>query len=277
MGQAAKALRDAVAAQEQKLREAQASKAEISASMEEMGEAQPDEIDPDAPLGERLEKKYNALSAERAALSAERAALEAGLSDRQAKRVRRKAERAARKKAKKSAERCEPGCCGGVGSATLSGITLVTVANLAAVWIGGLTDNWEIYEIGWPAQLFLVSMLLCMVMMASGSIWLLIPTGIIFGNGILFTYYSFTGNWDHWEFLWPLEPLIVIVSVWMPIVLAGRGKFTCAVSRAWGLVLWLCSVGMTISILMLVWPWFHDGALQFYQFGLDTWSEISSP
>jgi serine/threonine-protein kinase len=277
MGQAAKALRDAVAAQEQKLREAQTSKAEISGSIEEMDEAQPDEVDPDAPLGERLEKKYNALAAERSALKA-------GLSDRQAKRAQRKAERkalsterAARKKAQKSSERCEPGCCGGVGSATLSGITLVTVANLAAVWVGGLTDDWRIYEIGWPAQLFLVSMLLCMVMMASGSIWLLIPTGIIFGNGILFTYYSFTGNWDHWAFLWPFEPLIVIVSAWMPVVLAGRGKFTCAVSRAWGLVLWLGSVGMTIAILMLVWPWFYDGALQFYQFGLDTWSEISSP
>jgi serine/threonine protein kinase len=270
MGQAAKALRDAVAAQEKKLRE--------RPSLEEMPEIQPADVDPDAPLGERLEKKYSALSAERAALAAERAALEAGLSDRQAKRLRRKAERAARKQAKKkSAEPCDPGCCGGVGSAILSGITLVTLANLAAVWVAGLTDNWKIYEIGWPMQLFLVSILLCMVMMASGSMWLLIPTGIIFGNGILFTYYSFTQNWDHWAFLWPLEPLVVVVSVWMAVLLAGRGKFSCALSRVLGLVLWLCSVGLTVSILMLVWPWFYDSVFQFYQSGLTTWSDISSP
>jgi serine/threonine protein kinase len=260
MGQAAKALRDAVAAQEKKLRE--------RPSLEEMPEIQPADVDPDAPLGERLEKKYNALAAERAAL-------ETGLSDRQAKRVRRKAERAARKQAKKkSAEPCDPGCCGGVGTAILSGITLVTVANLAAVWVAGLTDNWKIYEIGWPMQLFLVSMLLCMVMMAAGAMWLLIPAGIIFGNGILFTYYSFTGNWNHWEFLWPLEPLLVIVTVWLTVLLAGRGKLSCAASRVFGLVLWLTSAAMTSVILTLIWPSLQDNALQLYQLGVDIWSNL---
>ena len=66
---------------------------------------------------------------------------------------------------------------------------------------------------GEPFELLLVGLGLSMIMEATESIWMVIPTGIILGNGYLFSYYTLTGNWSHWVFLWPLEPVIIAGSV----------------------------------------------------------------
>jgi hypothetical protein len=59
-------------------------------------------------------------------------------------------------------------------------------------------------------------------MEATGSVWLLIPTGIILGNGYILTYYALTGFWRHWAFFWPLEPLLIGVTIWYTLRLADR-------------------------------------------------------
>jgi hypothetical protein len=63
------------------------------------------------------------------------------------------------------------------------------------------------------------------------SIWMLIPTGIVFGTGVILTYCSLTGNWDHWVFLWVFELLIVILSIWTPIWLARNARLASGLSR----------------------------------------------
>jgi hypothetical protein len=203
------------------------------------------------------------------------AGLEAKKEYLKARYERKQARRDAR--AAKRDEPCESGgCCGGTAQAIVGGIGLMVLANVLAVWGGNITGNWQIFEVGWPVELLLISMALCMVMSASGSIWLLIPVGILLGNGILFTYYSFTGYWDHWEFLWPLEPLLLIVTIWFAILMAGRGNFSCRLARFLGTVLWLAGAGMIVMILMLVWPWFYDVVLQYYQFGQEMWQATST-
>jgi serine/threonine protein kinase len=164
-----------------------------------------------------------------------------------------KRERAARQVEAEYSEPCETTTtCGGVARSIFSAIGLVTVVNLVLLWIAGTTDKWAIYEIGWPIQLFLVSMGLCMIMMAAGASGMLIPVGLIFGNGIILSYYSITGNWEGWATLWPLEPLLVIGVVWLTVSVAGLGKFSCRFSRLMGCALWLLAAAMSWVVFVTV-------------------------
>lgn len=101
-------------------------------------------------------------------------------------------------------------------------ILLLVAYNLAAVVFGGFTNNWGLFERGWPIELMLVGLLLVEVMAVSRSIWLLIPIGIVLGNGYLMAFYALTSTWPLWSFTWPLEPLLVILSIMVPMRLSRR-------------------------------------------------------
>ena len=63
---------------------------------------------------------------------------------------------------------------------------------------------------------------LSLIMEATGSVWLLIPTGIILGNGYLFAFYAITNWWNGWSYFWPLEPLLVGGAIYYTIKLVER-------------------------------------------------------
>jgi tRNA A-37 threonylcarbamoyl transferase component Bud32 len=160
-------------------------------------------------------------------------------------RAARKGKRATRKTALQlPTVSDEPGVPSGRKERTraiLGAIGLVSglgvVLNLTAVWIASLTGWWAIFEKGWPMELFLVGLGLCMIMVNTETIWTLIPVGVVLGNGVLFSYYALTGNWRHWVFLWPLEPIIIICTVFLTIWLVGLGDLSRRLSRALGWVL----------------------------------------
>jgi hypothetical protein len=261
MGEAAHELRKAAAEERRKAQERRAIKASVEAEAlaKERSFDEPEEEDSATDgddWGQRWERRF-----------------EEKFRAKHARRAERKAKRAA-KRAQQREEGYKPGCCGGTAQSIVGGIMMIIGVNLLAVWIGGLTGRWEIYEIGWPVQLVLISMALCMVMMGSGSIWLLIPAGILFGNGVLFTYYSLTNNWEHWAFLWPLEPLLIVVTVWFTIIMAGRGRFSSSLARFLGMVLWLLGACLIVIMAMLLWPWFYDVVRDYYAFGLDIWANL---
>ena len=93
---------------------------------------------------------------------------------------------------------------------------ILVVTNLAMLLLAGITGWWEIYSQGWPAQLFLISLIMCAVIIEEKETWLIVPYGFFVGNGLLLSYYSLTDNWGQWSFLWPLEPML-----WLLIVGAG--------------------------------------------------------
>ena len=111
----------------------------------------------------------------------------------------------------------------GVGKAILYGIGWVVLGNLLVVFLGLITGWRGVFGRGWPFELLLVGLALCLVMEATASVWLLIPTGIIVGNGILFSFYAITGWWRLWAVLWPLEPLLIGGTILFTIWLAGQG------------------------------------------------------
>ncbi len=85
--------------------------------------------------------------------------------------------------------------------------------NLMAVFYGLVSGNWRIYGVGWPAEVLLISLGFCLMMLYGGASWMMIPGGILLGNGVLLAFYALTGWWNLWGVLWPLEPLLIIGSV----------------------------------------------------------------
>jgi serine/threonine protein kinase len=128
---------------------------------------------------------------------------------------------------------------GRLARAVLSGIGVVLLYNLLAVWVGGLTGSWTLFTRGWPIELIVVALGLGVIMYATRVIWFLLPSAILLGNGLLFAYCQITGRWAHWAFLWPLEPALVGGSVWLAIRLAQQDDASRALARPLG-----CALGM---------------------------------
>jgi hypothetical protein len=131
-----------------------------------------------------------------------------------------------------------------VGVAVPIGIGLALGGNLAAVWLAGWTNNWAIFQVGWPIEFFLAGLALSFIMYGTAAIWLLLPAWILIGNGLVFAYCSLTDNWQHWIFLWPMEPFVIGSAIWTTIWLAKRRDLARRISRplgfglAAGCVLW---------------------------------------
>ncbi len=164
--------------------------------------------------------------------------------------------------------------------AILTAVGIIVVGNMAALWVAGLTDSWNIFEFGWPIELFLLSLGLCVIMNTTGVIWMLIPVIILLGNGVLLAYCTLTENWEHWIFLWPLEVLIVGGSVAWAIWLARQGDMARRTSRllAWTLgwisVLMAAAMGVIIALVVLfgyILPLAMLSAVLFYWFVLRPW------
>jgi len=140
----------------------------------------------------------------------------------------------------------------GIGAGALA------LANICAATASFATRQIAIYGRGWPMELLLVGVLLALVMSATKYVAMLIPVGILIGNGILFSYYSITGYWYHWTCLWPLEPLLIASVVFGTLWLVREGKqytglgrslgyLAAVVAAAWGLVL---SIGIALIVVL---------------------------
>ena len=146
----------------------------------------------------------------------------------------------------------------GILRAASLGAGLLALANVCAATASFATQQIAIYGRGWPMELLLVGILLALVMSATQYLGLLIPVGILIGNGILFSYYSLSGFWFHWTFLWPLEPLLIAGVVFGTLWLLRRqkeypglgrslGYLAAVVAAAWGVVL---SIGIALIVVL---------------------------
>ncbi|MBN1934665.1 MAG: protein kinase [Anaerolineae bacterium] len=137
-----------------------------------------------------------------------------------------------------------------VGIAIPGAIGLIVLYNLTALWFGGWSRQWALFQVGWPIELLMIALALCIIMFATSSIWLLIPIWIVFGNGIWFSYFSLTNNWSHWAFLWPFEPALVLGAIFSTIWLSKRQDLRQRLARPFGLG--LAFVCVVWSILVAV-------------------------
>ena len=133
-------------------------------------------------------------------------------------------------------------------TAVLLAMGLVSLGNLAAFTLAGVTGLWTVFSRGWPLEFFLVAAGLCAVMHASGSPHMLIPLGILFGNGLIFTYCTFTGNWRHWLFLWVFELWAIAGSVLASRWLARQQGRSQRWSRFLALILGPLALGLSVMV-----------------------------
>jgi hypothetical protein len=106
--------------------------------------------------------------------------------------------------------------------AVLFSVAGIVITNMLMLWLSGIF-GWKIFGLIWPMELVVVGVLLVALMVSLPSPWLLIPGGIVLGNGFLLSYFALSGNWQAWTILWPLEPLLVAVCIIAPFLLARRG------------------------------------------------------
>jgi len=134
--------------------------------------------------------------------------------------------------------------------AILIAIGILAVGNIVAVWAAGLTGQWQLFEFGWPVEFFLISLGLCVILIASERMWLLVPVGISLSLGILFSYSTITRNWEQWVFLWTFLVLLIAGSVLATKWLARRDDAQ-RMCRLLGLVLGLMSLTWTVIIALM--------------------------
>jgi serine/threonine protein kinase len=136
-----------------------------------------------------------------------------------------------------------------VAQAAVYGSLTIVLANICALWAGGIT-GWKIYAHAWPMELILVGLLLSALMAALATPWMLIPAGLVLGNGMLLSYYTLTGWWSHWVFLWPLEPLLLAAAILGSLWLAKQGQQGRWASRRLGLLFLALAVVLQIGLLI---------------------------
>jgi hypothetical protein len=113
---------------------------------------------------------------------------------------------------------------GAVGRSIVYAVAIVALVNLGVVFFSLVTQWWGTFGRGWPFELLVVGLGLCIIMEASAWPWLMIATGFILGNGVLMAFYAVTDWWGLWAWLWPLEPALVIGTIVFTIWLAGQGN-----------------------------------------------------
>ena len=137
-----------------------------------------------------------------------------------------------------------------VRRAVLSSVAGIVIANMLMLWVSGIF-GWNVFGRIWPMELVVVGILLISLMVSLPSSWLLIPGGIVLGNGFLFTYFALSGRWHDWTFLWPLEPLLVAICIIAPFLLNRRGVNGLWLTRRIGNILLMLS-GIVLVVSLLV-------------------------
>ena len=137
-----------------------------------------------------------------------------------------------------------------VRRAVLSSVAGIVIANMLMLWVSGIF-GWNVFGRIWPMELVVVGILLISLMVSLPSPWLLIPGGIVLGNGFLFTYFALSGRWHDWTFLWPLEPLLVAICIIAPFLLNRRGVNGLWLTRRFGNILLIIS-GIVLVVSLVV-------------------------
>ncbi len=109
-----------------------------------------------------------------------------------------------------------------VTAATLYSVGAIVFVNMALIWLGGIFGV-KAWSHTWPLEIIAAGILLSALLAALANPWLLVPAGILMGNGLLFSLYALTGLWGLWTVLWPLEPLLVGLSIVAPFWLIRQG------------------------------------------------------
>lgn len=137
-----------------------------------------------------------------------------------------------------------------VGRSVFYSLAAVLLSNMVMIWASGVF-GWQVFSRVWPMELVVVGVLLAALMSSLANYWLLIPAGIVMGNGFIFAYFSLTSSWSHWTFLWPLEPILLGISIISPFWLKNQGERGRWYTRRLGAILiFLASLVFVLTMIV---------------------------
>lgn len=131
-------------------------------------------------------------------------------------------------------------------------LAAMILGNMLIIWASGVF-GWDVMAHTWPLELVLMGVLFFSLMVESSNIWLIIPGGMIMGNGWLLGYYALTERWQDWALLWPLEPLVIAISIIAPFWVMRRKDGGAAITRRLGrAVLVIAVLTFVISLAVAI-------------------------
>jgi serine/threonine protein kinase len=133
-----------------------------------------------------------------------------------------------------------------VTSSVLYSVGGIVFFNMVLIWLGGIFGV-KVWMHSWPLELLAVGVLLSSLMAALAIPWMLIPAGIVMGNGLLFSFFALTGWWSLWTLLWPLEPILAGICIVAPFYLIRQGQRGAWLARRIGIAL----VGLAVALFFI--------------------------
>jgi serine/threonine protein kinase len=123
------------------------------------------------------------------------------------------------------------------GLITLIWLSIIVGVNMIFASIVAFTGSLDIFVLGWPLQILVVSMAFAYLMYATRWLWVLVPTNAILITGVLSSYYWLTGNWVNWTLWMLIAPVVVGTIIVTIIVYVTNRKLASEVAYYTGLVL----------------------------------------
>jgi hypothetical protein len=137
-----------------------------------------------------------------------------------------------------------------VRRALLSGAGIFLLFNMLIIMFSGRSGSSWFFEQGWPIELMLIAIPFFLLMINRRNLWLLIPAGLLFGEGLLLGYYALSERWEDWAFLWPLQVFLVMVVLWYTITRAVASAQAGELAVLWGHRLLRLAVGIILVYLL---------------------------
>lgn len=142
------------------------------------------------------------------------------------------------------------------GRAVLASVVGIIVGNMVMLWASGIF-GWDVFGRTWPMELVLVGILFFSLMVETHNTWLIIPGGMIMGNGFILAYCALTGRWSDWAILWPLEPLLVAGSIIAPFWVQKNKDGGRSFTRRFGILVLAAAIilfvfSMVVAVVLAV-------------------------
>jgi len=139
-----------------------------------------------------------------------------------------------------------------LGRTIATGLGIILLFNMMIIMFSGRSGSSWFFYAGWPIELMLVAVAFCLVMINRRNFWLMIPTGLLLGEGVLLSYYAVSGRWEDWAFLWPLQLFLIMVVLWYTITRAVASAEAGELAVLWGHRLLRLTAGVIVVYLLLL-------------------------
>ena len=136
-------------------------------------------------------------------------------------------------------------------SKVLNSIGVTVGFTVFAVFIAGLIGQGNFWENSWPIIIFMVGAFLFSITRITQQVWTLLPSGILFLQALLFSYFSLTNRWSDYSFLWIVQVAIVIFPIIFTINVAASNLDDETVARRLGALGVVASYGMALLVVLI--------------------------